>query len=110
MRILFCNIAWMKYYQGAFDGDIPQHGGSYVEKNHEAGEDMNFSRILNESDNVEYCYGNYATKSTNGKDPNEMHIEKIEGCNAVKNEEYVDDVLIVWCARSYTNESVVVGW
>ena len=31
MRILFCNIAWMKEYRGNEDGkDTPLNGGSYV--------------------------------------------------------------------------------
>lgn len=110
MRILFCNIAWMKYYKGIFDDDIPQHGGSYVEKTHDAWESINFLPVINITTEEYYCYGNYATKSTNGIDVNEMHIENIDGCQSAKNAELVDGVLVVWCARSYTNESVIVGW
>ena len=35
MRILFCNIAWMKEYRGNEDGkDTPLNGGSYVDEMH----------------------------------------------------------------------------
>lgn len=33
MRILFCNIAWMKYYNGITDDDKPENGGSWVKEN-----------------------------------------------------------------------------
>lgn len=32
MKILFCNIAWMKKYRGVTDHDIPVNGGSYVDE------------------------------------------------------------------------------
>ena len=39
MRILFCNIAWMKEYRGNEDGkDTPLNGGSYVDETGDAHE------------------------------------------------------------------------
>ena len=33
MKVLFCNIAWMKYYKGdALGNDQPQGGGSFVKE------------------------------------------------------------------------------
>ncbi len=46
MRILFCNIAWMKYYKGDAKGnDHPQGGGSFVAENQYAHEEFNFHPI-----------------------------------------------------------------
>ena len=41
-RIVFCNIAWMKWYQGVREDDDPRNGGAYVKKYHDAGEALNF--------------------------------------------------------------------
>lgn len=118
MRVLFCNIAWMNYYKGNLDGnDQPKNGGSYVLENGDAHEKYNFAPVYlsgNEDLNDgEYCLGFFETKSTNGKTQNQMNIEKIDGCSALKNEKEVDDVLVIYCAKypdSSTYETYVVGW
>ncbi len=38
-------------------------------------------------------------KNPNGKDVNQMRIENIAGCELLKKEESVDDVLVVYCAK-----------
>ena len=46
MRILFCNIAWMKEYRGNEDGkDTPLNGGSYVDETGDAYEKYNFTPV-----------------------------------------------------------------
>lgn len=50
------------------------------------------------------------TKSTSGSKANELHIEKINGCELLKNEEFAEDVLVVWCATTDLNETSIVGW
>ena len=119
MRILFCNIAWMDYYKGIILGkDEPKNGGSYVAKYNDAGEQYNFQPVSLTNDNSEYpdgdyCLGFVMTKSTNGQDDNQLNIDKIEGCNALKNETEANDVLVIYCAKypdSSTNETYVVGW
>lgn len=103
MRILFCNIAWMDYYKGKVDGsDEPQNGGSFVEKYKEAHEAYNFSPEYLDADTGyqrgEYCLGFVETKSTNGTTRNQLKIESIDGCEALKNEMKVEDVLVIYCA------------
>lgn len=119
MRILFCNIAWMDYQQGIIPGkDEPKNGGAFVKENNDAHEKYNFqSAYLTEKQagypDGEYCIGFVETKSTNGKTINQLNIEKIEGCAALKKEQEVDDVLVVYCAKypdSFANETYVVGW
>ena len=73
MRILFCNIAWMKYYNGITHDDKPVNGGSWVKENENAIECLNFTPY---NDRI-YC-GYVSTKSNRGN-RNQLHIEKLEG-------------------------------
>ena len=109
MKILFCNIAWMKFYKGIHPGkDWPINGGSYVNKYNDAHEKYNFHPCF--LDGQEICLGYFSTKSTNGVDDNQLHIEKIEG--ASNSDDVVEGVCVVWCAKQadYDNRTVVVGW
>ncbi len=85
MRILFCNIAWMKEYRGNEDGkDIPLNGGSFVDETGDAHEKYNFTPVNMEGREGLYCLGFFETKSHNGKDVNQMRIENIAGCELLK--------------------------
>ena len=112
MRILFCNIAWMKEYRGNEDGkDIPLNGGSFVDETGDAHEKYNFTPVNMEGREGLYCLGFFETKSHNGKDVNQMRIENIAGCELLKKEESVDDVLVVYCAKHPAHKfTTVVGW
>ena len=112
MRILFCNIAWMKEYRGNEDGkDTPLNGGSYVDETGDAHEKYNFTPVNMEGREGLYCLGFFETKSHNGKDVNQMRIENIAGCELLKKEESVDDVLVVYCAKHPAHKfTTVVGW
>ncbi len=113
MKILFCNIAWMKYYQGTCDEDIPVNGGSYVDIHHDANEALNFLPITFENEDGEsetYVLGSFETKATKGDTVNQVHIERIKGCEALGREDYAEDVLVVWCATSLNHEFRVIGW
>lgn len=118
MRVLFCNIAWMDYYKGTIDGkDVPRNGGSYVALHNDAHEYYNFDAVMLGEEvgysKGEYCLGFVETKTTNKKTRNQLNIEKIDGCELFKNEDEVDDVLVIYCAKypdSSTQETYVVGW
>ena len=103
MRVLFCNIAWMEYYQGNTDDDQPVNGGSWVEENKDAGECENF--VLYDDDNF---YGYVSTKSNRGN-ANQLHIEKIEGVN--KDDDESKNVLVIWVAKDPSRgKNFIVGW
>lgn len=119
MRILFCNIAWMKYYKGFIPGtDTPLGGGSYVEQTGDTHEKNNFCVTdltfpEDEEKNGVYCVGFVETKGTSKGKSNQLHIEKIDGCELLNTESIAEDVLVIYCAKyPYTDktESVVVGW
>lgn len=107
MKILFCNIARMKYYKGIIKGiDEPQHGGEYVAKTGDAYEKYNFLP-LQEGD-TQRCFGFFETKKTNGASSNQLHIERIEGVS--KADDLAENVLVIWCSTHNQNQPVVVGW
>lgn len=116
MRILFCKIASMKHYKGVQEGiDEPHNGGSYIAENCDGGEVYNFDAISLEGKEGKYCLGFVETKSTRKERQNELHIENIRGCESLKNEKAVEDVLVVWCAtqkdeNTDKNKAVIVGW
>lgn len=102
-RIIFCNIAYMKNYNGNIQEDIPQNGGKYVSLNKDAHEKINFKIC---KDNM--VRGYVEVKHMNGK-PNELHIENID--DEFKNKDEIDNVLVIFCAKSPTiNKTVIVGW
>lgn len=109
MRVLFCKISSMKYYKGACDKDVPLYGGKFVEENGYGHEEFNFRPFEMDGSEELECIGFVEPKSNRGK-RNTLHIENIEGCEALKNEDCVDDVLVVWCAKRDVGDTTVVGW
>lgn len=106
----------MDYYKGIVLGiDEPQNGGSFVKETNDAHEKYNFEAVeLHYEDGAfpdgEYCLGFVETKSTKGG-RNQLHIEKIEGCQLLGKENEVEDVLVIYCAKHpYHSFTTVVGW
>ena len=84
---------------------------SYVDETGDAHEKYNFTPVNMEGKEGLYCLGFFETKSHNGKDVNQMRIENIAGCELLKKEESVDDVLVVYCAKHPAHKfTTVVGW
>lgn len=96
MKILFCNIAYMKDYIGNLTDDQPRHGGEFVKKNKDAHEKWNFLNY----DGA--CYGFVQNPSEHFK------IERIHEAGEYKDK--LEDVVVVWCALNDNGETVVVGW
>ncbi|ENV01073.1 MULTISPECIES: HNH endonuclease [Acinetobacter] len=92
MRILFCNIGWMRKYNG-MDGDILERGGSYND-NQIGHEVCNFT-------NMDGSVFGYVRSS--GK----INITKL-GAN--QDDQYIDGVTVVWTASSKSGGTVIVGW
>ncbi len=109
MKILFCKVSSMKYYKGACKQDIPSYGGKFVEQNGYGYEEFNFLPIQLENRQEPECFGFVEPKSHRGV-RNTLHIEKIQGCTALSKEPYVDDVLVIWCAKRERGTTTVVGW
>ena len=116
MKILFCNITWMKYYKGIYPQvDETYNGGSYVADTGDAHEKYNFDAVnligLDDLPDGDYCLGFVETKSTTGTKQNQLHLEKIDGCDNLKDEDKVEDVLVIYCAsHPYHKTTFVVGW
>lgn len=93
MPLIFCNIGWMKNYNG-ISGDSIERGGKYNQ--HSIGHE-----VCNFTNNNGYVYG-YVQPA--GKS---IKIEKI---GASKNDEKIDGVTVVWTAGPESGGTVVVGW
>jgi Protein NO VEIN, C-terminal len=92
MKILLCNISWMKEYCGTLN-DKPRHGGKYVDENGFGHEAINFQP----HDGFVYGYVQLRSRTINIS-----RLDNEAGDNA-------EDVLVVWRARS-SSGSVIVGW
>ena len=117
MKILFCNITWLKYYKGIYTGiDEPYAGGDYVKITGDAHEKYNFDVVeflVSPDDHLEpgkYCLGFVETGNTK-ETQRQIHIEKIEGCEGLGKEPRAEDVLVIFCAKSpaYGHTSII-GW
>ena len=111
MRLLFCNITWLDYYKGIYQGvDEPKGGGNYIKKTGNAHEKYNFEVVEIDNASGEYCLGFVETKTTKVK-KNQLHIEKINECELLENEDQVEDILVIYCAKHPAhNFTTVVGW
>lgn len=92
MRILFCNIGWMNYYNG-IDGDSIKRGGKYNQ--HSTGHE-----VCNFNNNAGTLYG-YVQPT------GQIKIEKL---GASKKEDFASGVTVVWTAGPETGGTAVVGW
>ena len=102
-RILFCNIAYMQYYDFDIISEVPKHGGKYVTETGDAFEKHNFHIC---EDN--YVRGFVETKYREGQ-PRQIRIENIDS-NFI-NSDCIKDVTVVFCAHSDSlKNTVIVGW
>ena len=121
MKILFCNIAWMEWYKGVLPYDMPVNGGAYIKENRDGADCDNFWAVENfepyriNKDTVipigNIMMGYVATGSTRNGDAHQIKLERIQGCEACKDVDSIEDVLVVFCAtRVGERRPFVVGW
>lgn len=92
MMMLFCNVGWMKNYDG-IDGDSIDRGGAY--NKHLIGHEVcNFSNINGT------LYG-YVQPT------GQIKIEKL-GAN--KKDKFINGITVVWTAGPDSGGTVVIGW
>lgn len=96
MDYIFCNISWMKYYNGLTKEDQPKNGGILIKDPSDVFEKDNF-RDFNGK-----CYGYVRT---GGSILLEKHFRSVsEGAKSLKG------VTVVWCAAINDEEARIVGW
>ena len=107
--VVFARVADMQYYQGITDEDIPSNGGSYVNKTGLAHECYNFAPITQDGEDYEKCLGFVMMSGGNGAD--QLHIEKILGCEALKHEDATYGVTVIFVSKALSSKSMrVVGF
>jgi len=95
MKFIICNVTWMRNYEGVPDEDDPKHGGEFIKEKGYGHEALNFKK------QGKYVYG--YVQAMNGT----INIDRING--KAKNNKFIDNVLVVWRAKS-NDGSVVIGW
>ena len=115
MKIVFCKIAWMEQYKGNERGsDQPYLDGRPMPKKAEPDEAFNFCMANmdfpdKKLKNGAYCIG-YADLSEEG---DKIALERISGNEADKKKEFLEDVVVVYCAvdpQGDKSHLSVVGW
>ena len=107
-NIIFVKTSFMDYYKGP-EGMPAQNGGSYVKKHGIGHECHNFSTVIDRNGR-EKCLG-FAMLAGGGNTAPQLKIENIVGCEAFKNKESVDNVIVVWCAKADRSNNIrVVGF
>ena len=103
MRVLFCNVGWMKEYRGIGEEDSIALPYVNMDKNAKNAEQYNFLNLDG------YYYG-YVSAKTGGKKKQEIQLEKIDP--KVEEEAYLDNVLVIWVAKRPNDKagSRVIGW
>ena len=94
-KVVFCNIAWMKFYSGITDNDRPKNGGAFVKENNDACESFNF-----------YPYNHYCLGYVRA--PGErLNLARVE--DVPDDVDKIDDVTVIWVATNDTGRHIV-GW
>lgn len=103
----------MKWYDDVSDDDIPVNGGSYIDEHQHGNEINNFTPYPEKNDiaseALEWLFGSYETKSTNGK-IHQTRIDRIASCQDLSKEGAAEGVLVIWCATAPRGGRRVVGW
>jgi len=94
-KIILCRTAWMKYYEGRANIDIPRSGAIYILTNKTGGEIYNFKNREGK------CYGYFPNIGS----PALQNLEK------KYTGDHIDDVTVVFCATHPIERGMrVVGW
>ncbi len=112
MVYLFCNVGWMKYYQGQNDNDKIGGGGSYVDREGHGFEVCNFAPYENQIYGyVQPPSGRLGENIKSGTDEyfsrSKININRL---GAKKNDVFIENVNVIWTATHSDRGRVIVGW
>ncbi len=93
--VIFCNIAWMKRYQGITEDDVPKDDGSRKGEAKAVMEAVNFFSYRG------MCYGYVQQKGSR------LYPERLD--KAAAGADVLDDVTVVWVADGKEGRRIV-GW
>lgn len=103
MKILFCNIGWMRDYRGITHDDTVEYRGLNSNRGHEGLEEYNFLQKNG------FCFG-YVSAACGFEEFIQIHIEKIDRLGL--SEEMTHNVLVIWTSEDFNTQKHVkiVGW
>ena len=107
-RVLFCNIAYMQYYDAMSFKETPKHGGGYVVETGDAYEKYNF-HFCEDGKVRGFVETKYVDGTVGMQRPKQLRIENID--SNFKNADCIDGITVVFCAHSdIYNRTVIIGW
>ena len=112
MVYLFCNVGWMKYYRGQNDNDKIVGGGSFVGKEGYGFEVCNFAPYKNQIYGyVQPPSGRLGVNIKSGTDEYFSRTKiDINRLGANKNDDFIENVNVIWTATHPDRGRVIVGW
>lgn len=109
-RIVFCNVAYMRYYDADISEPAPVSGGSFVRENGFGFERNNFH--VHESDGRATCRGfvetGHSGEWSSVADSHQLNVSRIDSKG--EKDGKVEGVTVVFCASRPDSGCVVVGW
>ena len=107
-HILFCNIAYMKYYDFDLHEETPRHGGKYVALTGDALEKNNFHKCDDDKFRG-FVETKYRDGYESGQRPNKIRLENFNP--SYISQDKINGVTVIFCAKSdLLNKHVIVGW
>lgn len=107
-RVLFCNIAYMQYYDALSVKETPKHGGRYVQETGDAFEKNNF-HICEDGKVRGFVETKYVDGSATAQQPKQLRIENIDP--NYKKADCIEGVTVIFCAHSdVRKKTVIIGW
>lgn len=98
MKLVFCNIGWMEYYDGLHRGDKLRGGGRYPRATGKGSEVCNFTPHRG------FLYGFVQVKGS-------IDLERISEIRRPEPSSYITGVTVVWTASHPVHKkTVIVGW
>jgi len=93
-HLMFVRTAYMSEYKGITKNDKPYNGSSYLEDSQLVNEANNFKSYQN------LCYGFFMIQG-------DLNLKRLGGS---KDDDYVDDILVIIVASSPQKGSLIIGW
>ena len=106
MKVLFCNIGYMKNYHGVSESDPIVNGGSYVDEHGRGEEEYNFTSFYGKLYGfVETGHYKFSGKEEKIRRINIGRIDK-----SAKKSDSVSGVTVFFCATPSVGSRVIVGF
>jgi len=108
-KTLFCNIAWMKYYDAELVEPMPESGGAFVKENGYGFERNNFH--IFEENGRSFCRGYVEPGHKTNMSETDAYKLNIARIGDLRwSSDYIEGATIIFCATNPRLGEVLIGW